>query len=346
VYIETGASGRKPFRRMFATKGDAIQDFNRFKSFTNVYHSIYWFTDQEEKFDRFGNYTRWGPDYTTAIITRISLDLDSYKTIKLNGETIESYTDAGIESIRRFAEWCESKNYMREYVFSGGGFYGIVKAQGHPLKLRDGMLTLGKEVGLDIDPATVGDTSRMMRVLNSYNFGEHRKCYCIPLKEEELSFSYNKIHSLAETPRFRERFIYGEEIFSLNNFEIDEDKIKKKQLFIQLKDNPDACKILDKYGWKVEEFCDPIKHILSMDYVGHYLRWELIKYFKSVVRLEFDDCVNLLVALLKEEGIHSICEGQAQYAYIKNRVFNPKKLKAQGVCPPFCFKCQRIANLL
>jgi len=51
VYIETGASGRKPFRKMFSNKTDAVQDFNKYKSFTNVYHSIYWFFEREEKFD-------------------------------------------------------------------------------------------------------------------------------------------------------------------------------------------------------------------------------------------------------------------------------------------------------
>lgn len=331
---------------MFTSQEEAIQDFNKYKAFTNVYHSIYWFTEKEEKFDRTGKFKRWGPDYNTAVINRISLDLDSYKTTRFDEKVEEIYTDEGIESIRKFADWCEKNNYMRQYIFSGGGFYGIIKAEGHPLKLRDGMLNLGIKADLDIDPATVGDTSRMMRVLNSFNFGEHRKCYCIPLREEELSLSYYKIHDLAEHPRFRLKFIYGEESFKLNNFKIDKNKINKKKLFVQLKENQDANIILEKYGWKLEELCEPIKHILSKDYVGHYLRYELIKYFKSVIKMELNDLVNLIFCLLKEEGIHSLTEGQARHTFENNRIFNPKKLKAMGLCPPNCHKCQRIANLL
>jgi len=346
VFIETGVSQRVPFRRMFDSERLAIQDFNKYKHYSNVYHSVYWFREREEKFDTHGNFIRWGPDYNTAVITRINLDLDSFKTIRLNGSTIEVYTDEGVESILRFADWCDKHNYMRQYIFSGGGFYGQVKASGHPLKLRDGMLHLGAELGLEIDPATVGDTSRMMRVLNSFNFGEHRKCFCIPLSEDEIHLSYNKIHSLAQSPRFRQRYIYGEETFSLDRFKIDEYKIEKKQLFISIKQNPNAEKILEKYGWQTNDFCDTIKHIISKEYVGHYLRYELLKYLRSVVFMEIEDAVNLIAALLKEEGIHSLAEGQARYVYTYNRVFNPKKLKAMGICPPNCHKCMRLRNIL
>ena len=346
MFIETGASDRIPFRKMFTNRQDAINDFNKHKSFTNVYHSNYWFREQEEKFNRHGIFTRWGPDYNTAIIDKIDLDLDSYKTTRLNGSVIEIYTDEGLLAIRKFAEWCEKNNYMRRYLFSGGGFRAIIKASGHPLKLRDGMLNIGRKLEIEIDPATVGDTSRMTRVLNSFNFGEHRKCYCVPLTEDELYLDYHKIRKIAKEPRFRANFIYGEESFILNNFKIDEDKIRKKQLFIDIKKDSNAVEILAKYGWKIDEFCDPIKHILSMDYVSHYLRWELIKYLKSIVRMDFEDLINVLVALLKEAGIHSVCEGQTQYAFIKNRVFSPKKLKAMNLCPVACYKCKRIINVL
>lgn len=346
MFIETGASGRNPFRQMFTSQEETIQDFNKYKRYSNVYHSIYWFREKEEKFYKDGNFKRWGPDYNTAIITRISLDLDSFEKIKFNGQAIETYSDSGIESIRRFADWCKANDYTREYIFSGGGFYGIVKAEGHPLKLRDGMMKLGLEANLHIDPATVGDTSRMMRVLNSFNFGEHRKCYCIPLREEELSLSYSKIHTLAERPRFRQKFIYGNGTFSLSNFKIDKAKIKKKSLFVKIKQDSNVDEILSKYGWTMDEICEPIKHIISKSYVGHYERYELIKYFKSVIKVSYEDCVNLIAILLKEAGMHSLVEGQAQYAYTRDRVFNPKKFKAIGLCPINCHKCQRLINVI
>jgi len=330
---------------MFYDRISAIQDFNQHKAFSNIYHSIYWFREKEEKFDHHGNLTRWGPDYNTAVINKICLDLDSYKTIRINEKVVEAYTDEGIESIRKFAVWCEKHNYMREYVFSGGGFYGIVMASGHALKLRDGMLSLGNEANINIDPATVGDTSRMRRVINSYNHKDHRKCYCIPIRESELSLEYHKIHKLAQKPRFRSKFIYGTESFSLRKYKIDADKVIKKQLIINLRENTNADEILEKYGWRVEEFCNTMKHILSMDYVGHYFRYEFIKYLKSVVRMELEDLINFIAAVLKEEGIHSFGEGQAKHVYRYNRFFNPKKLKAIGICPVSCHKCQRIIHM-
>jgi hypothetical protein len=331
---------------MFATKKEANQNFNKYKEFTNIYHSIYWFKNKEEKFDTNGNFTRLGPDYNTAIITKINLDLDSYKTTRFDEKIAEIYTDEGLLSLNKFADWCEKNDYMREYVFSGGGFYGIVSAEGHPLKLRDGMLVLGQEANIEIDPATVGDTSRMRRVINSYNFKEHRKCYCIPLKAEELSLDYHQIRELAQKPRFRQRFVYGTNSYNLERFKIDSYKLIKKDLFIEIEKNPVAEIILGKYGWDTDDFCETIMHIISKDYLGHYLRFELIKYLKSIVKMEFSDCVNYVAALLKEEGKHSLTEGQAKYVYGRNRVFNPTKLKASGLCSANCHKCLRLRDLI
>jgi len=115
VFIETGVSNRTPFRKMFTSQQDAVKDFNKYKEFTNIYHSIYWFKNKEEKFDEYGNFIRFGPDYNTAVITKISLDLDSYRTLRVNGDIVEVYTDEGLISLNKFAEWCDKHNYMREY---------------------------------------------------------------------------------------------------------------------------------------------------------------------------------------------------------------------------------------
>ena len=325
---------------MFDNKADAIMDFNKYKTYSNIYHSVYWFDKSEEKAKRIG------PDYTTALIDRIVFDLDSYKTIRFNGHIEEVYTSDGLESIRKFRDWCIEHDYARRYVHSGGGFYGILGANGNPLKLRDAMIKITQECEMKTDPATIGDTSRMMRVLNSFNFSEHRKCYAIPLNEEELSLRYEQIHLLAFKPRIREKYIYGTRTFSLEKYKIDKYKINKKELYIKIIKCDDADKILEKYGWKVTDFCDTIKHIISSGYVGHYLRSELIKYFKSIVNMELEDCVNLIACLLGEEGIHSFVEGSAKHIYKNNRVFNPTKLKTMGYCHLNCFKCLKLRMIL
>jgi len=173
-----------------------------------------------------------------------------------------------------------------------------------------------------------------------------RKCFCIPLKEEEILLPYEKIKGLAKEPRFGKRFIYGKEIHNFNHCKIDNNKIKLKELIINLQENPNADKILSKYGWEITDFCETMKYILSLKHKGNYLRYELIKYLKSIVLMNFDDCVNAMAALLSQEGIHSAIEGQAKYVYGKRRVFNPYKLKLLGYCKTDCEECMELRKIL
>lgn len=338
MYIETGCDARSVFRQMFKTKREAINDINKWARLGNVYHSIYWYEKQEKKYKLNGDFKRMGPDYTTASIDKIVFDLDSWD--KTEEEQI--YNPNGLRSIRNFANWCEKHNYGRKYYFSGGGFYGILTAEGNPLKLRDAMFFVSRDADIDIDPTVIGDTGRMMRVLNSFNFKPERNRYCICLREEELELDFDDIRELAKEPRWDKCFLYGEKWFNIDSFKIDETKIKRKQLKASLHKNADAEKILAKYGWNTDLFCDTIKHILNKEHVGHYLRYELIKYFKTIVRMEYEDCVNLLAIYLGREGVHSFGEKQAEFIYTKNRVFNPAKLKRLGYCDSSCHKCMRL----
>ncbi len=231
---------------------------------------------------------------------------------------------------------------------SGGGFYFIFSAIGHPLKLRDFEINLHNDLGVDIDVATIGDTSRMMRVTNSFNFKEHRKAYCIPISKEELYLPYEKIKKIAQKPR-NERFIYGTETHDFSSCKIDKEKIKLKKLKVNLSKAKglEADDVLVNYGWKVEHFCDTIKGIISLSHVGNALRFELLKYLKTIVKLSAEDAVRVLVALLGSEGIHSAIEGQAKYVYGYNKRFNPKwKLKQLGYCDPDCSFCNDYKKLV
>jgi len=347
VFIETGASARVPFRRMFDNEGDALRDINKFKSYSNVYHSIYWFKQTEEKFDFLTGNTHIGPNYETAIIDRIVLDLDAFQKTKVKEKEFESYTHRALEDIRKCEQWAEEKDLLRQYRFSGGGFYFIFGANGHALKLRDFELNLRNELDIDIDVSTIGDSSRMMRVTNSYNFKDLRKCFCIPLKKEEIYLEFDEIKELAKKPRYKKRYIYGRKHHDFSNCKIDRDKIKLKRLKIDLSQakETDANEVLSKYGWEIDDFCDTIKGIITMGHVGNSLRIELIKYLKSIVKLSFEDCLKVIVSLLGAEGIHSAIEGQAKYAYRGSWIFNPDKLKGLGYCPYDCNKCLNYRNL-
>jgi len=345
IFVETGASVRIPFRKMFSSTNEALRDINKYKSYSNVYHSIYWFRETEEKWDHLTGVEKVGANYETAVINKVVLDLDAYEKIQYNNRTMEVYTEKAIEDMRKMEEWAGAQDLMREYRFSGGGFYFIFVAQGHALKLRDFELNLQNTVDIHIDEATIGDSARMMRVTNSYNFKEHRKCFCIPLKREELYLNYEDIKKLARQPRSKERFLYGSETYDFSNHKVDESKIKLKRLKIDLKENIDVDKVLEKYGWDIDDVCDTIKGILSLNHKGNYLRYELIKYFKTIVGLTFEDSVRVIASLLQGEGIHSAVEGQAKYVYGRNMVFNPKKLKSLGYCQLDCDKCMRIRRM-
>lgn len=347
-YVESGVSARIPFRKTHKSVADLNKEINKWRRFSNVYHSIYLFRKSESKYDYLTGKTYRGPNYESAIINKVVLDIDAFQKTIWEGRSIEYYTEKAIEDIRKLANWGHDKKICREYRFSGGGFYFIFKASGHPLKLRDFEINLQNTLDISIDESTIGDTSRMARVTNSFNFKDNRRCYCISLKEEELDWNYEDIHDLASKPR-KERFVYGEKTHDFSGCKIDKEKIRLKKLKINLKNikKSDANDILFKYGWHIDDFCDCIKGILSRDHVGNFLRWEVIKYLKSVVKVSFSDCVKLMVALLGAEGIHSATEKQARYAYQGDKYFNPQwKLKPLGYCPEDCHLCTDLQQIV
>lgn len=319
-------------------------DWNKYKTYSDIYHSVYWFAETEEKKDIHGNFTRIGPNYFEAVINKIVFDLDSF--IKDETTGIEHYTPVALKTIRKLNDWAMKKDLKRELRFSGGGFHFIIAAIGHPLRLKDGTLEILNLNNVYSDPSVIGDTAQMIRVRNSFNFGDHRKCFCIPLTEDEIYLSYKKIKKLAQKPRIGKRFIYGTEIYNFNHCVLDEDKIKLKELIINVQDNPDADKLLLKYGWEISDFCDTMKYIVGLKHPSNYFRYELIKYLRSIVLMSFDDCVNIIVALLKGWGIHSAMEGQARHVYGRRRRFNPIKLKGLGYCKFECNKCLNIMKIL
>ena len=193
MYYESGVSARVPFRKLFDNEGDLLRDINKYKSYSNIYHSIYAYRDTEEKFNFLTGRKHIGANYETAIINRVVLDLDAYEKTKVGSKDFESYTRKALEDLRKLEEWAKQKDLLRQYRFSGGGFYFIFSAVGHALKLRDFELNLSNELDIDIDVSTIGDSSRMMRITNSYNFKKHRGCFCIPLKQEEILLRYEEI---------------------------------------------------------------------------------------------------------------------------------------------------------
>ena len=349
-FAETGIESRINFRKMFNNINDINRNINKYKHYSNVYASIYWFRETEQKFNLItGKKARIGPNYETAIIDKVSLDLDAYQKSKKGNKDFEYYTEKALEDVRKVEDWCEKKDLMRHFSFSGGGFNYTFSAKGEPLKLRDFELKLSNELDINIDISTIGDTSRMIRIINSFNFKPHRLCYCISLRKKELYLPYEKIKKLAKNPRFGKSFIYGSETYDFSSCKIDKSKIKLKLLKVNILEAKklDANEILINYGWEVDDFCDSIKSILSLGHKGNRLRFELLNYLKTIVKSSPEDSIRILVALLGNEGIHSAIEGQARHVFGSKKQFNPEwLLKQLGYCPLDCNKCMNYKNIV
>jgi len=109
----------------------------------------------------------------------------------------------------------------------------------------------------------------------------------------------------------------------------------------------DANEILRRHGWELNDLCPTIRGILSLDHVGNALRFELLKYFKTIIKASFDEAIGLMVAFLGSEGIHSAVEGQARHTYGRDKSFNPEwKLKALGYCDPDCNFCNNYKGVV
>ena len=151
----------------------AIDAFNGRK---NVYATIYSF----KKINN-GKFYKY-PDYDTAIVDKVFFDLDSKNSV---------------ENIQTIHKILLAEDIKHTLIFSGGGFHCYVSTticelnnkkdtvenmQRHIAKLCN--LNIGEPELSDLDEHIIGDIARISRIPNTYNL--KRKCFCIPIKEEDF----------------------------------------------------------------------------------------------------------------------------------------------------------------
>ena len=145
----------------------SIEDINKYinrygKSY-GIHISVYPFSTVEEN----------KPDYESAIIDKIFIDIDSSNWL--------AYA-------RDIFNWCEEKDIICRFNMSGFGCHFFIFCK-ETIRFKKNCIFnfqtyLEKKLHIEIDPQTKGDLSRTFRLPNTYNHKRNR--FCIPLTKEDL----------------------------------------------------------------------------------------------------------------------------------------------------------------
>jgi len=163
-----------PHQKRYETREEAIEAINRHNGLTHVYVSL----------------------YNRGVIDKIAFDFDP--------KDYESGWDDMIVEYRQLKEHIEDEGWAFMCVFSGNGLHFYIKSKSRRLEnpraaTKEVQEKYQQELDLNSDEAIFGDIKRIMRVPNTYHPGAER--FCIPLKPNEIYFSQDEIHDLAQSQR-------------------------------------------------------------------------------------------------------------------------------------------------
>ena len=289
------------------------------------------------------------PDYTTAVIGCIFIDID-YCIVK-DEEIVEYRPDIG-EDVARIDAWAGGMDVKRRWRFTGGGFHGLIKAEGPASKLDDAVRFIASATKARIDPGSE-NCATCRRVIGSINkkHGNH----VIPVTVEEArTITQEKLLQLASVPRNIELSLgnsawnFSDVVASRKKVLDDLGKYSRKVVA----DGKNAA--LEAYGldWN-EDFCPAMQHLIMKDAPGNEDRRFVIKYLRDVLKIPFVDLVdqdktvaNLFYNIMedKKKAMHAIKERQCEMIYKHRRRFHPYKLRCEGLCPEDCARCLEKRN--
>jgi hypothetical protein len=179
-------------RKIVFNKNEYINFVNAQNNRTNVYTTVYDFSEFSEK-AKMDN---------SVIIDRIFLDFDAH----------EESLDKAWRDVKAVMDLVLYRNYQHTLFFSGRGFHLFIL--GEVTKSMRNVQTLFKEikeylvntVGKDITlDERVGQTTRLRRVPNTVNMsssdGKGNARFCIPLRSSDLELSIDEIINLSKKPR-------------------------------------------------------------------------------------------------------------------------------------------------
>jgi hypothetical protein len=139
--------------------------------------------------------------------------------------------DDDLESVKKFVGYLIDKDIKFEIFHSGRGhhIYVHVGGVGNSHNLRILQLSLLNDAKSKCDMHVIGDTQRVSRIPNTWNFKS--ETFCVPIRLEELG------KEDGSKQRLNERFIYGTNVLNLSTFTEDKFEHIKQDIIVDMQIN-------------------------------------------------------------------------------------------------------------
>jgi len=190
-----------PRQRFIAFTAEQRDDYiKKYIKTNDLYISVYKFRTLTEEGEL---------DRSTAVIDKVFFDFD----------------DDWLDDIYKINAWCDKYDILRYNQFSGRGTQCLIFTDGVVSNKKESIGNfqrfLQHQIQIKNDPKVIGDTSRIFRYPNTYNFKGLR--YCVPLHEKvfRTKRSESWFHEYASQQHFVSGFA-GKYLLSLQRWDIDE----------------------------------------------------------------------------------------------------------------------------
>jgi len=294
---------------------------------TDLYRSVYSFRTIDK-----GEINR-----ESAYINKVFFDFDS---------------DFWLQDMRKVYFWCKKHNIVNRHQFSGNGAHSFIfiVPNVHYKKEAVGNFQrwLSKELDLTLDKKIIGDTSRIFRIKNTYNFKAKRYCISIPpeiLEDESINedwFYRNSTQQQDFEPWS------GENLLNISSFDTNE------LMYMEYDVQYDLNEIKKDIRIEYPEFPPCVQSWLSTPDLHGKAFFYLVLYLRDQIvidPLDTQDIINILAQTLsKEEFSHKFDNGFARghighcgkkivtiMRSLHYSMSNCETLKKYGLCTDNCY---------
>lgn len=286
------------------------------------------------------------PDYESAIIDKIYLDIDPPNWLI---------------QVRKVFNWCDENDILSIYVMSGGGSHIYMFCKETVKYKRSCVYNfqsyLEDILDIKIDAQVKGDLSRTLRVPETFNFKRSR--YCMYL-DKDLIFNHTEeeIYKLAEIyPLYRPKeIVYGNKLLDLESFD-KEEFIYSSRAVINVNVDNDLLgnDELKKLNIPFEKFPPCVRSWLNNEDLRHMGRFELVLYLRDQLVTKLPIPFKVIVSILKSflsnhRWLHcstdlrlpGCSEGERLkpiiYAFSNRnyKMYSCYQLRDLGLCPASC----------
>lgn len=241
--------------------------------------------------------------------------------------------DNCLDETMRLHELLLKKDLKHLMLWSGGGCHLHILCDKKPNKetLKNIHLNFINNLKLDIDWHIVGDDRRLGRIPNTYNI--KRKCYCIPISNEDILRGKEFIINKAQNQNF-DFTIYGNKKLIVGDYYKEEQDQRRSEIKLSYEITAEINKDDFLKGLPV---C--MSHLLLQGDMGWRERMHVILYLRDTGFLRQEVEQLLKHFLSKEKYEHCIFEErQVKYLFSRTDFFisTCKTLKQEGYCVKGC----------